>query len=114
MLKKLVVLGAVAMTISASGCAADYKNNPFGLVYDGAITANEPNAVNIHQVTYKLNGLDIAANVYTPKGYDKTNKYPTIVIAHPNGSVKEQTAGLYAQRLAELGYIPDRLIFYVV
>ena len=105
MLKKLVVLGAVAMTISASGCAADYKNNPFGLVYDGAITANEPNAVNIHQVTYKLNGLDIAANVYTPKGYDKTNKYPTIVIAHPNGSVKEQTAGLYAQRLAELGYI---------
>src|SRR5690606_38047657 len=32
-------------------------------------------------------------------------KYPAIAIAHPNGGIKEQTAGLYAQRLAEGGYI---------
>jgi uncharacterized protein len=56
-------------------------------------------------VTYQLNGIDIAANVYTPANYDKSKKYPTIVVAHPNGGVKEQVAGLYAQHLAELGYI---------
>lgn len=80
-------------------------DNPFGLIYQGAITENSPSKVNIHQVTYKLNGIDIAANVYTPANYDPLKKYPTVVVAHPNGGVKEQVAGLYAQRLAERGYI---------
>ena len=75
------------------------------MAYDGAITENKPGKVNIHPVSYKLNGLDIAANVYTPANYDAEKVYPTVVVAHPNGGVKEQVAGLYAQRLAEQGYI---------
>lgn len=85
--------------------AADYTKNPFTLTYDGAITENVKGAVNIKSVKYKLNGLDIAANVYTPANYDPKKKYPAVVVAHPNGGVKEQVAGLYAQRLAEQGYI---------
>lgn len=49
--------------------------------------------------------MDIAANVYTPANYQPNNKYPAVVVAHPNGGVKEQVAGLYTQRLAEQGYI---------
>lgn len=82
-----------------------YEQNPYTLVYEGAISRNEKGKVNIHPVTYKLNGIDIAANVYTPANYDASKSYPAVVVAHPNGGIKEQTAGLYAQRLAEAGYI---------
>ena len=96
----------VAIVVSAGGAmAADYKKNPFTLVYDGAITENVKGAVNMNQVAYKLNGIDISANVYTPANYDPSKTYPAVVVAHPNGGVKEQVAGLYAQRLAENGYI---------
>lgn len=81
------------------------EQNPFTLVYDGAITKNEKGKVNIHPVKYNLNGVEIAANVYTPADYDASKKYPAVTVAHPNGGIKEQTAGLYAQRLAEAGYI---------
>ncbi|MBS1489075.1 MAG: alpha/beta hydrolase [Bacteroidetes bacterium] len=79
--------------------------NPFGLVYQNAITQNVAGKVNIHSVTYKLNGIVISANIYTPAYYDPSMHYAAIVVAHPNGGVKEQVAGLYAQDLAELGYI---------
>ena len=102
---KLLLVYTLTITATGGAMAADYTQNPFSLAYDNAITKNLPGAVNIHPVTYKLDGIEISANVYTPSGYDSNKKYPAIVVAHPNGGVKEQVAGLYAQRLAEQGYI---------
>jgi len=102
---KSVFFAATLSAVSGAAMAADYKQNPFTLTYEGAITENVKGKVNIHPVTYKLNGIDISANVYTPANYDASKKYPALVVAHPNGGVKEQVAGLYAQRLAEQGYI---------
>lgn len=82
-----------------------HNSNPWGLVYAGAITQNTPGKVNIHAISYKIGNINIAANVYVPAGYDPAKQYAGIVVAHPNGGVKEQVAGLYSQRLAELGYI---------
>jgi fermentation-respiration switch protein FrsA (DUF1100 family) len=110
-MKKLTSIIALAIsmgatdTISAQSPQKGRQHNPFTLVYDGALAKNEKGKVNIHPVTYKINDVKIAANVYTPAKYDVSKKYPAIVVAHPNGGVKEQVSGLYAQRLAEQGYI---------
>lgn len=102
-IKKTLV--AVFTIVSMVTTAQEKRKNPFGLVYGDAIKENVKGKVNIHPVTYKLNGIDIAANIYTPANYDASKKYSAVVVAHPNGGIKEQTAGLYAQRLAENGYI---------
>lgn len=104
------IVTAMALTIINSisigaVMAENYKLNPFTLTYAGAVTENLKGQVNIRPVGYKLNGIDISANVYTPADYDKNRRYPAVVVAHPNGGVKEQVAGLYAQRLAKQGYI---------
>jgi hypothetical protein len=106
---KQTFLNAMVLTalagFAATAQAADYRQNPFTLVYEGAITENIQGRVNLHPVKYDLHGIQIAANVYTPADYDPAKTYPAVVVAHPNGGVKEQVAGLYAQRLAEQGYI---------
>ena len=107
-MKHLVPATLLAMSIglaAGNAAAADYTRNPYTLAYEGAITRNVPDQVNIHPVTYSLDGIEISANFYTPANFDASRKYPTVVVAHPNGGVKEQVAGLYAQRLAEQGYI---------
>ena len=93
----------LATSILAS--AQTKLSNPYGLVYRDAITENVPGKINIHPVKYNLNGIEIAANIYTPANYDPSKSYPAVVVAHPNGGIKEQVAGLYAQRLAETGFI---------
>lgn len=82
-----------------------YQDNPFGFVYGDALTANVEGAVNVHPITYDAAGVTVAANVYTPAGYSEDSSYAGIVVGHPNGAVKEQAAGLYAQRLAQEGFV---------
>jgi len=102
---KNILLMVTTISASIISLAQTKLSNPFGLVYQGAIKENVPGKVNIHPVTYKLNGITIAANIYTPANFDSSKTYPAVVVAHPNGGVKEQVAGLYAQLLAESGYI---------
>lgn len=82
-----------------------FNGNPFGLVYADPLTENVEGVVNIRAIQYPYRDFMAVANVYTPAGYDATKSYPAVVVAHPNGGVKEQVAGNYAQRLAEHGYI---------
>ncbi|MBK1972916.1 alpha/beta hydrolase [Campylobacter sp. TTU-622] len=81
------------------------SKNPFGLVYENAIAKNQKGWVNIKKVSYGTKNNKSVANLYLPANFNAKLKYPAIVVAHPNGGVKEQVAGLFAQKLAELGYI---------
>ncbi|ENW78314.1 hypothetical protein F909_04001 [Acinetobacter sp. ANC 3929] len=50
-------------------------------------------------------GITLAAVINFPQGFDESKTYPAIVVSHPGGGVKEQTAGLYARKLAEHGFV---------
>ena len=49
--------------------------------------------------------MDVAGSLFTPKNMSRGAKYPAIVVGHPMGAVKEQSANLYAQKMAERGFV---------
>ena len=56
------------------------------------------------KVTFKNHfGIELAADMYVPK--DASGKLPAIAVSGPYGAVKEQSSGLYAQEMAERGFI---------
>ncbi|MCW9706391.1 alpha/beta hydrolase [Fodinibius salsisoli] len=59
----------------------------------------------LESVTFKNRTWDVAANLHLPEDFDENKEYAAIVCVHPGSSCKEQTAGIYAEKLAELGYV---------
>jgi fermentation-respiration switch protein FrsA (DUF1100 family) len=59
----------------------------------------------LRTVRFKNGPIMLAGNVYQPPRFDANRKYGAIVVVHPGGGVKEQTAGLYAERLAAQGFV---------
>lgn len=50
-------------------------------------------------------GIEIAADLYMAKDADRTQQYPAIVVGPPFGGVKEQGPGVYANELAQRGFV---------
>jgi fermentation-respiration switch protein FrsA (DUF1100 family) len=59
----------------------------------------------MNAVTFKNRGIDVAADLRLPEGFSADERYAAIICAHPISSCKEQTSGLYAERLTALGYV---------
>ena len=78
----------------------------------GLTTAPEAPAVTIgngvkkQKVTFHNRFLiDMIGDLYFPANYSPAKKYAAIIVGHPFGGVKEQTSGLHARKLAEIGYV---------
>ena len=78
----------------------------------GLTTAPEAPAVTIgngvkkQKVTFHNRFLiDMVGDLYFPANYSPAKKYAAIIVDHPFGGVKEQTSGLHARKLAEIGYV---------
>lgn len=50
-------------------------------------------------------GINISADLYIPTNFDETKKYAGLIIGAPYGGVKEQGPGIYAQSMAERGFV---------
>src|SRR5688572_10456353 len=97
----LLTMLTAAINVSAQTSSGTEKNNSEFVSEISEGTSGKT----FSPVKFKNNDITMAGNIYLPAGFDKNKKYPTIVVVHPGGGVKEQTAGLYSQKLAESGFV---------
>lgn len=91
-----MLLGLLISSFSAIG--ADMS--------DGADNFYKSDKVTQQKVTFKNQyQMNVTGNLFTPKDMNRSVKNPAIVIGHPMGAVKEQSSNLYAQKLAEQGFV---------
>lgn len=67
--------------------------------------ASAMNQQAVKKITFDSEGEKIVGNLFFPKDYDASKQYPAVVVTGSWTTVKEQMAGLYAERLADNGYI---------
>lgn len=59
----------------------------------------------IKPVSFKNKSITLAGHLHLPENFQEGKKYPALVGVHPAGGVKEQTIGLYADRLSAHGFV---------
>jgi fermentation-respiration switch protein FrsA (DUF1100 family) len=95
--KKLIALFALLMgPFSASG--ADMSNHADNFYKSDLVVIQKVTFKNQYQMT-------VAGNLFVPKTLDRNRKHAAIVVGHPMGAVKEQSANLYATKMAEQGFV---------
>ncbi|WP_246399738.1 alpha/beta hydrolase [Geomonas silvestris] len=73
---------------------------------NGADNFYKSDKVAVQKVSFKNQfDMQVAGNLVLPKGLDRTFKSAAIIVGHPMGAVKEQSSMLYAQKLAEQGFV---------
>jgi uncharacterized protein len=84
--------------------------NPFSAMAadmsKGADNFYKSDKVAAQKVTFKNQySMNVVGNLFIPKSLNQSAKNPAIVVGHPMGAVKEQSANLYAQKLADQGFV---------
>lgn len=92
----IALLGSLLFSFTVQGAdVADTADNFYksdGVTTQKVVFANQ----------YRMK---VAGNLFVPKGLKPDSRSPAIVVGHPMGAVKEQSANLYAQKLAEQGFV---------
>lgn len=85
-------------------CQAQTQNND-AMEADSAITSDRTDwKPGKNRVTFRSEGVELVGNLYLPQNYQEGNPLPGVVVGGYWTTVKEQMAGLYAQKLADKGY----------
>ena len=97
---------AVSATLFAQNSQKEmmFQKEQLTLTMEWDKTFPQSDKVNHSKVTFHNRyGITLAADLYIPK--NAVGKLPAIAISGPFGAVKEQSSGLYAQALAERGFL---------
>jgi fermentation-respiration switch protein FrsA (DUF1100 family) len=120
MLIKRIGAGAALLgVLTAAGCAASDQNTgsspsttnatpslAAGDTSNGADNFYTTDRVDVQKVAFKNQyGMNVVGNLFVPKDLDRNTKNAAMVVGHPMGAVKEQSANLYATKLAERGFL---------
>jgi fermentation-respiration switch protein FrsA (DUF1100 family) len=98
----LAALGV--MSVTGAAFATETKGRPD--MSNGADNFYKSNKLNMQKVSFKNQyQMNVVGNLFTPRDLDQSRKYPAIIVGHPMGAVKEQSSNLYAQKLAEQGFV---------
>lgn len=106
--KRTLLLALTASTLSFAGITyakSEVRNHEIVTLLDFNKEVSTDSTVKRKEVTFMNNSLKMAGVIYMPSDLDEGKKYPAIVVIHPGGGIKEQTASLYAYRLAKQGFI---------
>ena len=91
---------------AAGGSAMAAGPQPAHGKLSGADNFYQSDKVAVHKVTFKSQyRMAVAGNLFVPKNLDRSKKNPAILVGHPMGAVKEQSANLYATKMAEQGFV---------
>lgn len=72
----------------------------------GYTTFKVSDNVTMYKVTFKNQyKMNVAGHLFVPKNLDRSKKHSAIVVGHPMGAVKEQSANVYAANMAERGFV---------
>ncbi len=94
-MKKIKTIGLSIITAAILGSSPVIADSFLGAEYQEGK----------NKVAFLSEQSRIAGNVFLPPDYNRSNSYPALVVITPASGVKEQTAGIYAEKLAKKGYI---------
>jgi fermentation-respiration switch protein FrsA (DUF1100 family) len=112
--------GAAALGILVAGCVPSERNTATtapspaqpvtslaaGDTSNGADNFYTSDRVTVQKVTFKNQyQMNVTGNLFVPNDLDRNVKNAAMVVGHPMGAVKEQSANLYATKLAEQGFV---------
>jgi hypothetical protein len=92
MKRLLLALGLLVTSLSSSG--ADMSNGADNFYTSDKVTAENVTFNNQY-------GMQVAGTLFAPKNRVAGSKNPAIVVGHPMGAVRQQSANLYATKMAE-------------
>ena len=103
-MKKILILFLAALLPLACQTNTENTMSTLNLTQEWDKTFPKSELVNHCKVTFHNRyGIELAADLYVPK--DAAGKLPAIAVSGPFGAVKEQSSGLYAQHMAERGFV---------